>query len=88
MKITEITSDLVGKEISCIIDGKTIKSSKIQLEGDLYFICQDFIDGTDCVDKLGYKYSWCVDDGTLNSLSDMGVEKLRLINLEPNYEIY
>lgn len=31
---------------------------KLQIEGSNLYACQDKWTGTDCIDKLGYKYSW------------------------------
>ena len=50
----------IGAEISCEIEGKTIKSGKIQIENRLVYICQNEKAGTICKDKQGYNYSWSV----------------------------
>jgi len=38
--------------------------ARIQQERGLYFLCSDskYLDGKICKDKLGYKYSWVVEN--------------------------
>lgn len=41
------------------IRGKELKG-KICVEGDRVFLCQNDWDGLECKNKLGYRFSWCV----------------------------
>lgn len=86
MEIEKLTQDLIGKEISCIINGIEIKSAKINFQNQSYYICQNKKDGSRCKNTLGYKYSWWISDD-INHLND-DVTNIQLINNESNYDIY
>lgn len=49
-----------GMSISCSINEQDIKDAKIQIENGIVYICQNFVEGNECVDKLGYFLSWCI----------------------------
>lgn len=49
-----------GKRFEGTILEKEIKDAKIQVEDGTVYICQNFKDGFECQDKLGYKYSWLI----------------------------
>lgn len=59
-----------GQRVTCKIMGLVIKDAKISFSIDKtvdsrekrYFICQNYKQGNDAVNKLGYKYSWILDD--------------------------
>ena len=52
----------IGKSFTGIIQGIKCEG-KIQIEDNQIFFCtNDFrLDGIDCYDKIGYKYSWVLD---------------------------
>ena len=65
MNYSEETLDAsIGKRIRCIIYNEDLESeliiddAKLQKEGSFYFICQNLADGAECLNKLGYIYSW------------------------------
>lgn len=52
-----------GRKFSCKILDKKV-TGVITVEGDKVYLCQDDHNGKGCRDKMGYKYSWFVDDGS------------------------
>lgn len=56
-----------GRRFRCKIAGTPVEG-KIRVEGDYAYLCQDKKSGTDCTDKLGYKYSWIVHTGSASAL--------------------
>lgn len=52
----------------------------ITVEDGYVYLCQDKLDGKDCIDKKGYKYSWSVKDGSKESLSNNSVRKFKIID--------
>lgn len=87
-----------GVEISCKIEGNTIKHAKLQVEHDMVYVCQDECQGDECHDRLGFFYSWSV--GLLEHLREerdidrffarTGVTRVKSIvrewDAEENYE--
>ena len=54
-----------GCEVLCRIDGNKTKGKLFIPSGGCedygyFFICQDFHDGAECEDTLGYKYSYAI----------------------------
>lgn len=84
--ITQLTPDMHGKAIICELEGDIISDAKIVLEEGQYFIVQNHRNGYDCIDKLGYKCSWTVTDGTPYALETNSVTNIQLLNSD--YEIY
>lgn len=78
MEITKLTPDLVGKRIKCKIEGTEVPDAKIQFEREAYYICQNVKTGTPCNDRLGYKHSWKVRDGSPSRLSSNSVREIYL----------
>lgn len=52
-----------GREYTAKIYGDAV-SGRIQVENDKVYLCQDVKNGADCKDKLGFKHSWGVDNGS------------------------
>ena len=69
MDITEITDDMIGKKITCYIDGVFIEDGEITKEGDFFYILQNKKQGSIIDKKKGYKYSWSLNLGTSFHLS-------------------
>lgn len=80
--IKELTPDLVGKKISCKIEGTFCKEATIQKEERGYYICQNEKNGSDCKDKLGYRYSWTVESGSATALLNDRVTEIKLLKFE------
>lgn len=51
---------------------------RIQLEDGKYYLCQNERAGASCSDKLGYKFSWSVESGSVKHLLGNGVENLKV----------
>ena len=52
-----------GDRVKCTIKGTEIDDARISINKDgTPFICQDKKDGWDAEDKLGYQYSWQLND--------------------------
>lgn len=79
LKIKELTNNLIGQEISCIIRGESIKSAKIQKERNKFYICQNLKNGDGCSDKFDYCYSWGVLSGSETDLHNNGVTDIKLL---------
>jgi len=56
----------IGSRISCNIGNKEIDDAKLQSEKGMIFICQNIVEGSECLNKLGYKYSWAIGEGKLD----------------------
>ena len=49
---------------------------RIQVEEGSIYLCQDASSGFSCEDKLGFKYSWCIGDGSEMALIKNGISNL------------
>ncbi len=47
-----------GARVETKIDGTVITDAKLHKEDRTWYICQNEVDGLNCENKLGYKYSW------------------------------
>ena len=56
----------VGNPCVCAIEGDEITDAKLQFEREWY-ICQNGKPGSPCSNKLGYAYSWVVNDAYCSS---------------------
>ena len=66
-----------GMSVTCKIHETEITDAKIQDEKGNFYICQNLMNGDECEDKLGYKYSWSVLDGSPFEVADHGVKNLQ-----------
>ena len=57
----------VGKRFIANIEEVRVQG-KVQFENGEFFLCQSKRCGKDCLDKLGYRYSYSVEDGTIDRL--------------------
>jgi len=55
-------AEKIGKGNRCITkkEGKEISDARLQKEHDSWYICQNEWIGSECKDRLGYKFSWVV----------------------------
>ena len=65
----------VGKEFTAEIQGVSV-SSRIQFESGRFFLCQNEKDGSNCSDKLGYRFSWTVGGGSIGEMKSRDVKNL------------
>jgi len=84
--IKSLTTEMDGKHITCKIENTVISDARIVFEEDNYYIVQNLKNGSDCNEKLGYKYSWVVSDGTPYAIETNSVTNIQLLNSD--YEIY
>lgn len=68
-----------GLTISCEIQGIIIEEAKLHHERGRWFICQDIKSGSSCNDKLGYCYSWEVNQFTETDRRENEVTSVRVI---------
>jgi hypothetical protein len=75
--VTSLEGVKSGTEFTAKIERVEV-TGKIQFEDGKYYLCQNKKDGSDCKNKLGYKYSWIVYDGTSYELKSHDVSNLQI----------
>lgn len=70
-----------GKSFSAKINGSEC-IGKIQVENGGVYLCQNEADGEYCSDKLGYRNSWSVKQGTISDLLQNEVYGFKIIEQE------
>ena len=78
--ITQVTNDMIGKKVTCKIEGKVINDAKIQKDGAKYYICQNIKNGNLAEDLLGYKCSWSIETGSSINLKKNHITDLKLVS--------
>lgn len=73
-----------GRCFEADMDGTNVKGRISVDEGSVY-LCQDQFDGSDCKNKLGYKYSWHVFTGSKSDLAIQHVSYFRFTDPDPAY---
>jgi hypothetical protein len=68
-----------GRRFSATIMGGHAMG-KITVQNSEAYLCQDVYDGEICDDRKGYKYSWCVGNGSERDLDSFDVKDLELLN--------
>lgn len=48
-----------GMLVSCKINGNVVEKGKLVKGEKYWYVCQDIVEGTDLLDKKGFKYSYC-----------------------------
>ena len=77
-----------GRKFSAKIEGTYVKGL-IRVEDGNVYLCQNMKDGSDCDDKLGFRFSWSVRKGSSDDLKDMNVTDICLIPVYPEeIEVY
>lgn len=71
-----------GKWFSANINGSAVKG-RIQKEEDQIFLCQDTEDGSECSDKLGFKYSYTIRKGNSNDMRMENVKNFKFLSKRP-----
>jgi hypothetical protein len=79
-----------GKMVSCFIEGHEVRKGALSYDEKIgkWYICQDIVDGSYCKDKKGFKYSWCISDGSDKYLKVHKVENLRPFDSTDIDDIY
>lgn len=70
-----LTKNDVGKEFTAEIQGVPV-SGRIQFESGSFYLCQNKKSGSNCSDKLGYKFSWTIGDGSIRVIKSREVNNL------------
>jgi len=75
--VNRIIAADIGRKVSCMIQGREVMG-EIAYKNGIFYILQDFKDGMKISPHLrkGYKYSWCIADGSPSSLRSNDVTKL------------
>jgi hypothetical protein len=72
----------VGTWFSATIDG--VKAvGQVTGEANTVYLCQQVKDGDDARNKLGWPFSWNVQEGTAEDLNAHGVTKFKLLKGRP-----
>ena len=66
-----------GRLFSAKINGDKV-TGRIRVENERVYLCQNKRDGMPCKNRLGYKYSWGVDDGSEEKLARNNVSCFKL----------
>jgi len=78
--ITQVTDDMIGKKVTCKIEGTIINDAKIQKNGAKYYICQNIKNGSLAKDLLSYNYSWSIETGSSINLKKNHITDLKLVS--------
>lgn len=73
-----------GQYFSAKIKGEEV-TGRITVEDGCAFLCQNRLEGKDCLNKRGYKYSWIVRDGSEKGLTENKVSYFKLIPSLPEH---
>ena len=68
-----------GISFTCEIKGIPL-SGQITVYDDMIYLCQNYYDGGHYVEKWGYKYVWCIRQGTKTQLLKNSVTNLVVNN--------
>lgn len=79
-KVMENLLNCKGRRFKCKIYGDSVKG-KIQVEDGIVYLCQNIKEGIDCIDKLGYFFSWVVDSGNKDDLETNGVTNFEIVGM-------
>lgn len=70
--------DYDGARFKGEICGKWM-SGRISVEDDGVYLCQNVVDGSDCKEKHGYRYSWFCGSGLFSDLPKYFVGGFRIL---------
>lgn len=76
-KVMENLLNCKGRRFKCSIHGKKVEG-RIQVENNKVYLCQNVRNGGDCKDKLGYRFSWSIEEGRDTQLIFNGVTDFKL----------
>ena len=72
-----------GESVSCCITSEKVEDAKLSIKGSNVYLCQNYIDGLNCYDRFGYKYSYVID-ATVYAFRIYSVTKKEKINIMDN----
>jgi len=71
-----------GMNVTCTIDETHIPKAKIQLQDGMFFICQNKKNGSMCIDRMGFSYSWAI--GTEKTRDILFPDEVKNLRVVPN----
>lgn len=71
--------------IADIADKKSVEC-RVQKEDRGIFLCQDKVAGSNCYNKLGFKYSYSICEGTMDDLHEQEVS-IKEIKKDPTFHV-
>jgi len=75
-----------GSKFTAIIGGKKCTGRIYKDEEEAFiYLCQNIMSGVNCNNKLGYRYSWAVNNGTMEEIESCNV-KIISITLDPKFK--
>lgn len=77
-----------GMRIRCEIGGKNVDRAYVQEHNRKIYICQNVKDGLPCLDKNGFKFSWCVNSGSEEDQRELNVTNVCILNSTNIEDIY
>jgi hypothetical protein len=81
VKFKHLTDEHIGLCFTAEISGSECEG-RINKECENWYLCQNRHDGEECIDKLGYTYSWIIYSGSEKDLSYNCVKNLKLFKLK------
>jgi len=85
--LKDTSMKLTGLSFKAKINGISVFGKINEQEKNKIFLCQDQLSGSSANDKLGYKYSWVVDNIDQSSLHNAGILDFEIIGDENNLEL-
>ena len=77
-----------GQSFTAMIDSIPVKGKISINSSGVVFLCQDEQSGCNTDNKLGYKYSWTIGDGTKESLHRANISNLLLEDIPSKCSVY
>lgn len=71
-----------GLNFKANIEGKPCEG-KIQVEGNMVYLCQNNMVGSGCDDKMGFRHSWSIIHGTEEDMEENYVEDFEIVPRDP-----
>lgn len=72
--------DCDGRRFRCKIEGMPV-TGKVRVEDGIVYLCQNKLNGNKCEDRLGYKCSWSISDGSAESLELRAITDFQLLSM-------
>jgi len=87
MEVYKLKQEMVGQKVTCKIHGKLVTEGVLGFASNHFYIAQNIKQGMDADERYGFKKTWGIDGDNLK-YSPNGITDFKLIDSEPNYEIY
>lgn len=83
----KLKQDMIGRKITCFIDGIFIEDAEIHYEYNRFFILQNKCHGCNSEDKKEYNFSWVIQDPEnlqRNGVRGIEIKKYKQNSLTPD----